>query len=99
MRDHTPVFKLTKKNRKKLERFGSVKSYSEYHWQIRDEDGCLLADWWPHVRKFKIENEPTVVVGYDTPSHIAGLIAALLYEYPEFETEADCKAPSQEEGK
>ena len=78
-------FIMTDEFRAKLERFGRVKQYSEWHWQIRDEDGCLLADWWPHVRKFQIENEPVACVGYDDDSHIDALIAALVHEFPEFE--------------
>jgi hypothetical protein len=70
--------------RVRLECFGRVRRCSDWHWQIRDEDGCLLADWWPHTRKFQVENEPTACVGHDDDSHVEAFIAALLYEFPEF---------------
>ena len=46
-------FRLTKAWRKKLEKFGEVRANDAYHWQVRHE-GAILADWWPHKRKWRI---------------------------------------------
>lgn len=46
-------YTLTKAWRKKLEAFGEVRAYDFYHWQIR-RDGKVVADWWPHKRKYRI---------------------------------------------
>lgn len=85
-----PVYKLKKKYRKMLERFGSVKNRSAYHWQIRDEDGCLLADFWPHTRKFRVEDAHATRKfwpGFHSEDeYFAALVKEIEHEFPEFET-------------
>lgn len=48
-----PSYSLTKRNRKKLERFGEVRQNDRYHWQIR-QGRTIVADWWPHKQKWRI---------------------------------------------
>lgn len=51
-----PIFRVTKALRKKIEAFGALQNYDAYHWQVR-KDGKVVADWWPHKRKFRIAPE------------------------------------------
>lgn len=51
--DGPTAYKLSKAWRKKLEAFGEVRANDYYHWQIR-KDCRVVADWWPHKRKFRI---------------------------------------------
>ncbi len=48
-----PVFKVGKRLRKKVEKFGELVNHDPYHWQVR-KDGKVVADWWPHKHKFRI---------------------------------------------
>lgn len=51
-----PAFKVTKAWRKKIEAFGALQQNDRYHWQVR-KDGRVLADWWPHKSKFRIDGK------------------------------------------
>ena len=49
-------YRLTKAWRKKLERFGEVRANDYFHWQVR-KVGKVVADWWPHKRKWRIDGK------------------------------------------
>lgn len=49
-------YTVTKKARAKIEAFGALKANDAYHWQVR-KDGKLVADWWPHRSKFRIDGK------------------------------------------
>lgn len=48
------AYKLTKAWRKKIEAFGDLRQNDAYHWQVR-ADGKVIADWWPHKSKWRID--------------------------------------------
>lgn len=54
-----PAFRVPKKLRKKIERFGVLTNHSAYHWQVR-RNGMVVADWWPHRRKFRMKDKTIV---------------------------------------
>jgi hypothetical protein len=56
-------YTLTKAWRKKLEKFGEVAPNDPYHWQIR-RAGKVVADWWPHKRKYRLAGQP-IEVGFE----------------------------------
>lgn len=48
-----PAFAVSKRLRRKVEAFGELRQNDAYHWQVR-KDGKVVADWWPHKRKYRI---------------------------------------------
>lgn len=52
----TPVFKVTKRVRARIERFGQLANNDAYHWQVRDA-GRVVADWWPHKAKWRLTGQ------------------------------------------
>lgn len=53
-----PVFNVGKAIRKKIEKFGTLQNNDAYHWQVR-RDGRVVADWWPHKNKWRIDGKIT----------------------------------------
>lgn len=49
-----PVFKLAKRTRKRIEKFGRLMNHDAYHWTLRAPDNSVIAHWWPHKNKFRI---------------------------------------------
>lgn len=49
-------YTVTKANRAKIEAFGELRAYDFYHWQVR-KAGRLVAEWWPHKSKFRIDGK------------------------------------------
>lgn len=47
-------FQVSRSTRSKVEKFGQLQANDPYHWQVR-KDGRLVADWWPHRSKFRID--------------------------------------------
>lgn len=54
--DGRTAYRLPKRTRKRLEKFGDVEARDFYHWQIR-QSGKVLVDWWPHKHKFKFRDK------------------------------------------
>ena len=57
-----PRFKVSKKLRAQVEKFGELRQNDPYHWQLR-KDGKLVADWWPHKRKWRMGG--TIHLGHE----------------------------------
>ena len=53
-RPAAPVFTVNKGMRKRIEKFGALHNHDAYHWTVRDADGKVVADWWPHKRKWRV---------------------------------------------
>ena len=48
------VFDVTDRLRKQIEAFGELRQNDAYHWQVR-RDRKVVADWWPHKNKWRID--------------------------------------------
>ena len=53
------AIKVTKAVRKKIEQLGVLKANDQFHWQVR-KAGKVVADWWPHKNKFRIDGKTEV---------------------------------------
>jgi len=75
-----PIFQCSKKLRKRIETFGTLRHNDAYHWQVRDPKGKLLADWWPHKSKYRIDaknyrgNEGDFVKALEKRAGIVGVV-------------------------
>ncbi len=52
-----PVFAVTKKLRAKIEKHGVLVNHNAYHWTVRENNGAVIAHWYPHKRKWRISEK------------------------------------------